>query len=156
MTSILTSILESLLIRKSWSCSGRMEQARRHLSVCWLGDCDQTMVQVGFSQFGNHSLKIIANKNYSVQSTAAFHSAILKIISLWSIVVMKKDSAFYASKIESNKPSWHHEDDQSMLIKMLSCQPPGPNFMALFTAEFYAYDHDSPLMCKRRISALAL
>ena len=32
----------------------------------------------------------------------------------------------------------------------------GPNFMALLTAEFCAYDHDSPLTCKRRISALAL
>ena len=31
-----------------------------------------------------------------------------------------------------------------------------PNFMALLTAEFCAYDHDSPLTCKRRISALAL
>ena len=33
---------------------------------------------------------------------------------------------------------------------------PGPNFMALLTAEFCAYDHDSPLMCKPQISALAL
>ena len=33
---------------------------------------------------------------------------------------------------------------------------PGPIFMALFTADFCAYDHDYPLKCKRRISALAL
>ena len=33
---------------------------------------------------------------------------------------------------------------------------PGPNYMALLTAEFCPYDHDSPLTCKRRISALAL
>ena len=31
----------------------------------------------------------------------------------------------------------------------------GPNLMALLTAEVCAYDHDSPLTCKRRISALA-
>ena len=33
---------------------------------------------------------------------------------------------------------------------------PGPNFMALLTAEFCAYDHHSPLTCKRRISALTV
>ena len=32
----------------------------------------------------------------------------------------------------------------------------GPNFMALLTAEFCTYNHDSPLTCKHRISALAL
>ena len=32
----------------------------------------------------------------------------------------------------------------------------GPNFMALLTAEFCAYDHHSLLTYKRRISALAL
>ena len=33
---------------------------------------------------------------------------------------------------------------------------PRPNFMALLTAEFCAYDHHSMLTCKRKISALAV
>ena len=32
----------------------------------------------------------------------------------------------------------------------------GPNFIALLTGEFCAFDHDSPLTCKHWISALAL
>ena len=31
-----------------------------------------------------------------------------------------------------------------------------PNFMAMLTAEFCAYSHHSPLLCKRRISALSV
>ena len=31
---------------------------------------------------------------------------------------------------------------------------PGLNFMALLTAKFCSYDHDSPLTCKRQISVI--
>ena len=40
----------------------------------------------------------------------------------------------------------------SLLLQLKSSEP---YFMALLTAEFCAYAHDSPLTCKRRISALA-
>ena len=36
------------------------------------------------------------------------------------------------------------------------CFKPGPNFMALFTAEFCANNDDSPLTCKRRIFCASL